>query len=229
MIVLLPPLLQQQARLSRVGHRRDRPERAALARRSASLLAMPMARLDPRISMYDRRACCRCNNRGSGSMSLGPQRRSDHVDPVQRAAGHRRSACLWVPMTIDRLLDALAAEHARRGPVGVPPAAAISARACSSPSRWPRSCDTQATNYARMVEYVSPYNRVLTTCPRRMGAWSVDTASRPRQAVGRDRARQSIHDRLHQRLAALPMAAVLVIPLSLLAKAPRGGYSGGAD
>ena len=35
---------------------------------------------------------------------------------------------------------------------------------------------TQSANYARMVEHVSPYNRVLDM-PASMGAWSVETAS----------------------------------------------------
>src|SRR5262249_30257342 len=34
----------------------------------------------------------------------------------------------------------------------------------------------QATNYARMVEYISPYNRVLDL-PWVMGAWNVDTTA----------------------------------------------------
>ena len=49
---------------------------------------------------------------------------------------------------------------------------------------------TQATNYARMVEYVSPYNRVLEM-PWAMGAWSVDTAPGLAKLSG-EIARQSI-------------------------------------
>jgi len=42
---------------------------------------------------------------------------------------------------------------------------------------------TQATNYARMVEHVSPYNRVLDM-PWAMGAWSVHTAAGPAKLSG---------------------------------------------
>jgi DHA2 family multidrug resistance protein len=84
---------------------------------------------------------------------------------------------------------------------------------------------TQSANYARMVEYVSPYNRVIDM-PSTMGAWSIETTSGLAK-LSNEIARQSIMIGYTNAWLLYTMAAVLVIPLSLLAKAPRGGFRRG--
>ena len=84
---------------------------------------------------------------------------------------------------------------------------------------------TQAANYARMVEYVSPYNRVLEM-PWAMGAWSVDTASGLAKLSG-EIARQSIMIGYTNAWLLYILAALLVIPLALLSKAPKSGFRSG--
>ena len=59
---------------------------------------------------------------------------------------------------------------------------------------------TSAANYARMVEHVSPYNRVLEM-PWAMGSWAVDPHPRSPSCPARSRASRA--DRLYERVAAL--------------------------
>ena len=105
----------------------------------------------------------------------------------------------WVPLTVDHLLDAGAEIRAEAmsmfhllrnfgSSLFISVAVAEIVR-------------TQSANYARMVESVSPYNRVLEL-PWAMGAWSVDSTAGSCQALDRDRAPVDL-DRLHQCLAAL--------------------------
>jgi DHA2 family multidrug resistance protein len=78
---------------------------------------------------------------------------------------------------------------------------------------------TQATNYARMVEYVSPYNRVLEM-PWVMGAWAVDTAPGLAKLSG-EIARQSIIIGYTNAWVLYVLAAGASIPLCLLARLPK--------
>ncbi len=81
---------------------------------------------------------------------------------------------------------------------------------------------TQSANYARMVEHVSPYNRVIDT-PASMGAWNIETASGLAK-LSNEIARQSIMIGYMNAWLLYIIAAVLVIPLALLSKAPKGGF-----
>ena len=78
---------------------------------------------------------------------------------------------------------------------------------------------TQSANYARMVEHVSPYNRVIDT-PASMGAWNIETASGLAK-LSNEIARQSIMIGYMNAWLLYIIAAVLVIPLALLSKAPK--------
>jgi DHA2 family multidrug resistance protein len=80
---------------------------------------------------------------------------------------------------------------------------------------------TQATNYARMVEHVSPYNRVLEM-PWAMGAWSVDTAAGLAKLSG-EIARQSIMIGYTNAWLLYILAALGSLPLCLLARLPKAG------
>jgi DHA2 family multidrug resistance protein len=69
---------------------------------------------------------------------------------------------------------------------------------------------------------VSPYNRVMDI-PSTMGAWSIDTASGLAK-LSNEIARQSLMIGYTNAWLLYTIAAVLVIPLCLLSKAPKGGF-----
>ena len=78
---------------------------------------------------------------------------------------------------------------------------------------------TTATNYARMSEHVSPYNRVLDM-PWAMGAWAVDTA--PALAkLPSEIARQSILIGYMNAWLLYTIVALASLPLCLLARLPK--------
>jgi DHA2 family multidrug resistance protein len=70
-----------------------------------------------------------------------------------------------------------------------------------------------------MVEYVSPYNRVLEM-PWAMGAWSVDTAAGLAKLSG-EIARQSIMIGYTNAWLLYVVAALASLPLVLLARLPK--------
>jgi DHA2 family multidrug resistance protein len=78
---------------------------------------------------------------------------------------------------------------------------------------------TSAGNYARMVEYVSPYNRVLEM-PWAMGGWSTETAAGLAK-LSNEIARQSIMIGYTNAWLLYTLAAAASLPLCLLARLPK--------
>ena len=78
---------------------------------------------------------------------------------------------------------------------------------------------TSAANYARMVEHVSPYNRVLEM-PWTMGGWTVDTAPGLAKLSG-EIARQSILIGYTNAWLLYTIVALASLPLCLLARLPK--------
>jgi DHA2 family multidrug resistance protein len=78
---------------------------------------------------------------------------------------------------------------------------------------------TQAANYARMVEYISPYNRVLDL-PWAMGGWSIDTTAGLAK-LSNEIARQSIMIGYTNAWLLYTVAAAAFIPVCLLARVPK--------
>jgi DHA2 family multidrug resistance protein len=82
---------------------------------------------------------------------------------------------------------------------------------------------TQAANYARMVEHVSLYNRVLEM-PWAMGAWSVEGAAGLAK-LSNEIARQAIVIGYSNAWVLYILAAAASIPLVLLARLPKPAAS----
>jgi DHA2 family multidrug resistance protein len=80
---------------------------------------------------------------------------------------------------------------------------------------------TQAANYARMVEHVSLYNRVLEM-PWAMGAWTIDAAPGLARLSG-EIVRQSTIIGYTNAWLLYTLAAALSIPICLLARLPKAG------
>jgi DHA2 family multidrug resistance protein len=80
---------------------------------------------------------------------------------------------------------------------------------------------TTAANYSRMIEHISPYNRVLEL-PWTMGAWSVDSAAGLAK-LSNEIARQSTIIGYTNAWVLYTIAAALFLPLCLLAKLPKTG------
>lgn len=78
---------------------------------------------------------------------------------------------------------------------------------------------TTGTNYARMVEHVSPYNRVLEM-PWAMGSWAIDTAPALAKLAG-EIARQSILIGYMNAWLLYTLVAVAFLPLCLLVRLPK--------
>jgi MFS transporter, DHA2 family, multidrug resistance protein len=215
-IVLLPPLLQQQAGFpdSAIG---EIVGARGIGSAIGFFAAMPMARIDPRIGMT--LGALLQATTGLWLMSLDLN--ADLATLIWCSALQGTSiGVLWVPMTsiaFSTLAPQLRAEalsifHLLRNfgsSLFISIAVAEIVR-------------TQSANYARMVEFVSPYNRVMDI-PSTMGAWSIDTASGLAK-LSNEIARQSIMIGYTNAWLLYTIAAVLVIPLCLLSKAPRGGF-----
>ena len=215
-IVLLPPLLQQHA-----GYPESAIGEIVGARGIGSAIgffsAMPMARLDPRISMFVGASLQMITGLWLMSLDLNV----DLMTLILCSALQGLSiGVIWVPMTsiafstlrAELRAEALSVYHLLRNfgsSLFISIAVAEIVR-------------TQTSNYARMVEYISPYNRVLQL-PSSMGAWSVDTASGLAKLSG-EIARQSIQIGYTNAWLLYTLAAASLVPLSLLSKAPKGGF-----
>jgi len=218
-IVLLPPLLQQHAGFpdSAIG---EIVGARGLGSAVGFFAAMPMARIDPRISMTI--GALLQATTGLWLMSLDLNAGLSTLILCSALQG-LSIGVLWVPMTsiafstlaAELRAEALSIFHLLRNfgsSLFISIAVAEIVR-------------TQAANYARMVEYVSPYNRVIDT-PLSMGAWNIETASGLAK-VSNEIARQSIMIGYTNAWLLYIIAAALVIPLCLLSKAPRGGFRSG--
>ena len=211
-IVLLPPLLQQYA-----GY----PESAigqiiggrGLGSAIGFFAAMPMARLDPRVSLSLGATLQIATGLWLMSFDLNVDMTSLMLCNMLQGMSIGVS---WVPLTVitfwtlrpEYRAEAMSVFHLFRNfgsSLFISIAVAEIVR-------------TQATNYARMVEYVSPYNRVLDL-PWAMGAWAVDTA--PGLAkLSNEIARQSIIIGYTNAWVLYILAAAASIPLCLLARLP---------
>ncbi len=213
-IVLLPPLLQQHA-----GY----PESAigeiiggrGLGSAIGFFAAMPMARLDPRVSLTIGAMLQIATGAWLLSFDLNVDMARLMLCNMLQGVSIGVS---WVPLTVITFwtlpaqfrAEAMSVFHLFRNfgsSLFISIAVAEIVR-------------TQATNYARMVEYVSPYNRVLDM-PWAMGAWAVDTA--PGLAkLSSEIARQSIVIGYTNAWVLYIIAAASSIPLVLLARLPKG-------
>jgi DHA2 family multidrug resistance protein len=212
-VVLLPPLLQQHAGFPEtaigemIGWR-------GIGSGIGFLVAMPMARLDPRVSL---------SIGGVLQVVAGLWLMSFDLNVgmstliLCNALQGLSIGISWVPLTVitfwtlapEYRAEAMSVFHLLRNfgsSLFISIAVAEIVR-------------TSAANYARMVEYVSPYNRVLEM-PWAMGGWSVETASGLAK-LSNEIARQSTMIGYTNAWLLYVLAAVAFIPLCLLAKIPE--------
>jgi MFS transporter, DHA2 family, multidrug resistance protein len=212
-IVLLPPLLQQHA-----GY----PESAigeiigwrGLGSAIGFLLAMPMGRLDPRISLSFGALLQMATGLWLMSFDLNVDMTTLLLCNTLQGLSIGVS---WVPLTVITFwtlspkyrAEAMSMFHLLRNfgsSLFISVAVAEIVR-------------SQSANYARMVEAISPYNRVLEL-PWVMGAWSVDsTAGLARLAS--EIARQSILIGYTNAWLLYTLAAAAWLPLCMLARLPK--------
>jgi DHA2 family multidrug resistance protein len=214
-IVLLPPLLQQYAGYpdSAIG---EIVGWRGVGSAIGFFLAMPMARLDPRISLATGAVLQAATGYWLMSFDL-------NVDMTTLILCNTLQGLsigvAWVPLTVitfstlspEFRAEALSVFHLFRNfgsSLFISIAVAEIVR-------------TQTANYARMVEYVSPYNRVIEL-PWTMGAWSIETASGLAK-LSSEIARQSIMIGYTNAWLLYTIAAAATLPLCLLARLPKSG------
>jgi DHA2 family multidrug resistance protein len=212
-IVLLPPLLQQHA-----GY----PESAigeiigwrGLGSAVGFLLAMPMGRLDPRISLSI--GALLQMTTGLWLMSFDLNVGITTLLLCNMLQGMSIGVS-WVPLTVITFwtlspkyrAEAMSMFHLLRNfgsSLFISVAVAEIVR-------------SQSANYARMVEVISPYNRVLEL-PWVMGAWSVDSTAGLAKLSG-EIARQSILIGYTNAWLLYTLAAAAWLPLCMLARLPK--------
>jgi DHA2 family multidrug resistance protein len=212
-VVLMPPLLQQHAGYPDsaigeiVGFR-------GMGSGIGFLLAMPMARLDPRISL----ALGALLQAGTGfwimSFDLNVDLNSLILSNVFQGISIGVS---WVPLTVitfwtlapEYRAEAMSMFHLLRNfgsSLFISVAVAEIVR-------------TSAANYARMTEHVSVYNRVLDM-PWAMGAWAVDSAPGLARISG-EIARQSMLIGYTNAWVLYTIVSLASLPLCLLARLPK--------
>jgi MFS transporter, DHA2 family, multidrug resistance protein len=212
-VVLLPPLLQQHAGYpdSAIG---DIVGYRGVGSGIGFLLAIPMARLDPRLSL----GLGALMQAGAGlwmmtfdlNVDLGTLMTSNVLQGMAIGIS-------WVPLTVitfwtlapEYRAEAMSMFHLLRNfgsSLFISVAVAEIVR-------------TSAANYARMVEHVSPYNRVLEL-PWAMGAWAVDTAPGLAKLSG-EIARQSTLIGYKNAWVLYTIVSLASLPLCLLARLPR--------
>lgn len=212
-VVLMPPLLQQHAGYPDsaigeiVGFR-------GLGSGIGFLLAIPMARLDPRISLGIGSLLQAACGVWMISFDLNVDMNTLLLSNVIQGMSIGIS---WVPLTVITFWtlapqfrgEAMSMFHLLRNfgsSLFISIAVAEIVR-------------TSAANYARMVEYVSPYNRVLEM-PWAMGAWAVDSA--PALAkLSNEIARQSVLIGYMNAWMLYTVVALASLPLCLLARLPK--------
>jgi DHA2 family multidrug resistance protein len=214
-VVLLPPLLQQHAGYPDsaigeiVGYR-------GMGSGIGFLLAMPMARLDPRVSL----AFGALLQASTGFWMMGFDLNVDMTTLVLSNILQGISIGVsWVPLTVitfwtlapEYRAEAMSMFHLLRNfgsSLFISIAVAEIVR-------------TSAANYARMGEHVSVYNRVLEM-PWAMGAWAIDTA--PALAkLSNEIARQSVLIGYMNAWVLYTIVALASLPLCMLARLPKPG------
>jgi DHA2 family multidrug resistance protein len=217
-VVLMPPLLQQHAGYpdSAIG---EIISFRGLGSGIGFLLAMPMARLDPRISL----GLGSLLQAGTGiwmmSFDLNVDLQTLVLSNVLQGISIGVS---WVPLTVitfwtlspEYRAEAMSMFHLLRNfgsSLFISVAVAEIVR-------------TTGTNYARMVEHVTPYNRVLDM-PWAMGSWAVDSA--PALAkLANEIARQSVLIGYMNAWLLYTIVAVASVPLCVLARLPKAAARG---
>ncbi len=212
-VVLLPPLLQQHAGYPNsaigdiVGYR-------GVGSGIGFLLAIPMARLDPRISL----ALGALLQAGAGVWMMSFDLNVDMTTLIMSNMLQGISIGVsWVPLTVitfwtlapEYRAEAMSMFHLLRNfgsSLFISIAVAEIVR-------------TSAANYARMVEHVSPYNRVLEM-PWTMGSWAVDSAPALAKLSG-EIARQSMLIGYTNAWVLYTIVALASLPLCLLARLPK--------
>jgi DHA2 family multidrug resistance protein len=212
-VVLLPPLLQQHAGYpdSAIG---DIVGYRGLGSGIGFLLAMPMARLDPRISL----AIGALLQAFTGFWMMGFDLNvSIQTVTLANILQGISIGVSWVPLTVitfwtlapEYRAEAMSMFHLLRNfgsSLFISIAVAEIVR-------------TSTTNYARMTEHVSVYNRVLDM-PWAMGAWAVDTA--PGLAkVSSEIARQATLIGYKNAWVLYVIVSLASLPLCLLVRLPR--------
>jgi DHA2 family multidrug resistance protein len=213
LIVLLPPLLQQHA-----GYPESAIGEIIGARGLGSAIgffaAMPMARLDPRISLSI--GALLQITTGLWLMSLDLNAGMMTLISCNMLQGISIGVS-WVPLTVitfwtlppEHRAEAMSVFHLFRNfgsSLFISIAVAEIVR-------------TSAANYARMVEHVTPYNRVLEM-PWAMGAWTVDAAPGLAKLSG-EIVRQSTIIGYTNAWLLYTIAAAASIPICLLARLPK--------
>jgi MFS transporter, DHA2 family, multidrug resistance protein len=212
-IVLLPPLLQQHA-----GY----PESAigeiigwrGLGSAVGFLLAMPMGRLDPRLSLSI--GALLQMSTGLWLMSFDLNVGMTALLLCNTLQGMSIGVS-WVPLTVITFwtlspkyrAEAMSMFHLLRNfgsSLFISVAVAEIVR-------------SQSANYARMVEAISPYNRVLEL-PWVMGAWSVDSTAGLAK-LSSEIARQAILIGYTNAWLLYTLAAAAWLPLCMLARLPK--------
>jgi MFS transporter, DHA2 family, multidrug resistance protein len=214
-VVLMPPLLQQHAGYPDsaigeiVGFR-------GLGSGIGFLLAMPMARLDPRISLGLGALLQASTGVWMMSFDLNVDMHTLIMSNVMQGISIGVS---WVPLTVITFwtlspgyrAEAMSMFHLLRNfgsSLFISIAVAEIVR-------------TTGTNYARMVEHVTPYNRVLEM-PWAMGSWAVDSA--PALAkLANEITRQSVLIGYMNAWMLYTIVALASVPLCLLARLPGAG------
>lgn len=212
-VVLMPPLLQQYAGYPDsaigeiVGFR-------GMGSGIGFLLAMPMARLDPRISLGLGALLQASTGVWMMSFDLNVDMTTLILSNVLQGISIGVS---WVPLTVitfwtlspEYRAEAMSMFHLLRNfgsSLFISIAVAEIVR-------------TTATNYARMGEHVTPYNRVLEM-PWAMGSWAVDSA--PALAkLANEITRQSILIGYMNAWLLYTIVALASVPLCMLARLPK--------
>jgi MFS transporter, DHA2 family, multidrug resistance protein len=218
-VVLLPPMLQQHAGYPDsaigeiVGYR-------GMGSGIGFLLAIPMARLDPRVSLAVGALLQTSTGLWMMSFDLNVDMNTLVMSNVLQGIAIGVS---WVPLTVitfwtlapEYRAEAMSMFHLLRNfgsSLFISVAVAEIVR-------------TSGTNYARMVEHVSPYNRVLDM-PWAMGSWAVDTAPALAKLSG-EIARQSMLIGYMNAWLLYTVVAVAFLPLCLLVRLPKAPAGAG--
>ncbi len=212
-VVLLPPLLQQHAGYpdSAVG---EIIGWRGIGSALGFLVAMPMARLDPRVSLIIGGVL----QSATGVWMMNFDLNVDMDTLVWSNALQGLSIGIsWVPLTVITFwtlspqyrAEAMSIFHLLRNfgsSLFISVAVAEIVRG-------------QTANYARMAEHVSPFNRVLEM-PWAMGAWSVDTLAGLAK-LSAEMSRQSIMLGYKNAFLIYTLVSLLFIGLCLLARLPK--------
>jgi DHA2 family multidrug resistance protein len=212
-IVLLPPLLQQHAGFpeSAIG---EMIGARGIGSAIGFLLAMPMARLDPRLSLSIGVLVQVATGLWLMSFDLNVALATLMLCNVLQGVSIGVS---WVPLTVitfwtlrpEFRAEAMSVFHLLRNfgsSLFISIAVAEIVR-------------TSYVNYARMAEFASPYNRVVEM-PWAMGSWNIDTAAGLAKLSG-EITRQATLIGYTNAWWLYTLAAAASLPIVLLARLPR--------